>query len=289
MVSEGAQKRSAAQAPRRGLADNGLLHRLRRRGGGRQGRRGHRGRTQRGARVGRGQLDDLVPPQVLPRGGSIGRPASPPARYAGCHQRPLRRLPGLPAPCEPVGTGTGHRVRLMDAPRRAAELASGSAYFIVKGSTLFRTPFLGLEPVRDGFPDVTATTPPSSAPSTSSWSRRVPYASCAVGVTSTAPTSRPTSMCPPTSTTPRPHRYRLPRPANHATSASPERAHLAVPARLDLTPQNPPPRRLPPRPHPASPGHTLATAPCPPANPHQAPRVASRHASATTRESRPCR
>ena len=127
----------------------------------------HRGRTQRGARVGRGQRCYLVPPQVLPRGGSIGRTASPPARYAGCHQRPLRRLPGLPAPCEPV--------------------------------------------------------------------------------------------------------------------------HLAVPARLDLTPPNPPPRRLPPRPHPASPGHTLATAPCPPANPHQAPRVASRHASATTRESRPCR
>ena len=138
-------------------------------------------------------------------------------------------------------------------------------------------------------PSATATTPPSSAPRTSSWSRRVPYASCAVGVTSTAPTSRPTSMCPPTSTTPRPHRHRLPRPANYATSASPERAHLAVPARLDLTPPNPPPRRLPPRPHPASPGHTLATAPCPPANPHQAPRVASRHASATTRESRPCR
>lgn len=42
----------------------------------------------------------------------------------------------------------------MDAPRRAAELAGGSAYFIVKGSTLFRMPFLGLEPVRDGFPDV---------------------------------------------------------------------------------------------------------------------------------------
>ena len=76
------------------------------------------------------------PRRCLPRGGSIGRTASPPARYAGCHQRPLRRLPGLPAPCEPVGTGTGHRVRLMDAPRRAAELAGGSAYFIVKGSTL---------------------------------------------------------------------------------------------------------------------------------------------------------
>ena len=42
----------------------------------------------------------------------------------------------------------------MDAPRRAAELAGGSGYFIVKGSTLFRMPFLGLEPVRDGFPDV---------------------------------------------------------------------------------------------------------------------------------------
>ena len=40
--------------------------------------------------------------------------------------------------------------------RRAvrAELAGGSAYFIVKGSTLFRMPFRGLEPVRDGFPDV---------------------------------------------------------------------------------------------------------------------------------------
>ena len=44
--------------------------------------------------------------------------------------------------------------RELDAPRRAAELAGGSAYFIVKGSTLFRMPFLGLEPVRDGFPDV---------------------------------------------------------------------------------------------------------------------------------------
>ena len=223
----------------------------------------------------------------------IGRPASPPARYAGCHQRPLRRLPGLPAPCEPVGTGTGHRVRLMDAPRRAAELAGGSAYFIVKGSTLFRMPFLGLEPVRDGFPDVPECyrdhTAIVCAPHIVMVEARTIRFLRGHGVTSTAPTSRPTSMCPPISTTPRPHRHRLPRPANYATSASPERAHLAVPARLDLTPPNPPPRRLPPRPHPASPGHTLATAPCPPANPHQAPRVASRHASATTRESRPCR
>ena len=42
------------------------------------------------------------------------------------------------------------------APRRAAELVGGSVYFVVKGETLFRMPFLGLEPVRDGFPNAPA-------------------------------------------------------------------------------------------------------------------------------------
>ena len=42
------------------------------------------------------------------------------------------------------------------APRRASELAGGSVYFVVKGATLFRMPFDGLEPVRDGFPDAPA-------------------------------------------------------------------------------------------------------------------------------------
>ena len=42
------------------------------------------------------------------------------------------------------------------APRRASELAGGSVYFVVKGETLFRMPFDGLEPVRDGFPDAPA-------------------------------------------------------------------------------------------------------------------------------------
>jgi len=43
-----------------------------------------------------------------------------------------------------------------NAPRRADELAGGSVYFVHKGETLFRMPFLGIEAVRDFSPDAPA-------------------------------------------------------------------------------------------------------------------------------------
>ena len=40
-------------------------------------------------------------------------------------------------------------------PRRAAELAGGSVYFVVRGLTMFRMPWAGIERVRDFAPDAT--------------------------------------------------------------------------------------------------------------------------------------
>lgn len=62
----------------------------------------------------------------------------------------FRRLVRLWASSEPphvFGSWTRNK------PRRASELDGGSVYFVRKGETLFRMPFLGLERVGDFAPD----------------------------------------------------------------------------------------------------------------------------------------